>query len=135
MPVVELDVKTVEITFAVGGDFADELLRRFASFLGGDHDWCAMRIVGADEVHLVPLHTLEAHPDIGLDVLHDVPDMERAIGVGQGGGDKDATLVHEGNCRTAAKGLNCNKLRYAPVIADCVLCAAIPCGKKPCNVK
>ncbi len=48
-----------------------------------------MGIVGADEVHLVPLHALEAHPDVGLDVLHDVTDVERAVGVRQGGGEED----------------------------------------------
>ncbi len=47
-----------------------------------------MRVVGADEVHLVAEHALEPHPDIGLDVLHDVPDMKRAVGVRQRGGDE-----------------------------------------------
>ena len=40
-------------------------------------------VVGADEVHFVPLHPLEAHPDVGLDVLHDVADVERAVRVRQ----------------------------------------------------
>ena len=48
-----------------------------------------MRVVGADEVHLVALHALEAHPDVGLDVLHHVADVERRVGVGQGGGDEE----------------------------------------------
>ena len=69
---------------------ATKLLRRLAGLLGGDHDRRAVRVVGADEVHLVPLHALEAHPDVGLDVLHDVADVERAVGVRQGGGDEEA---------------------------------------------
>jgi hypothetical protein len=60
-----------------GGDLGDELLRRDALLLGGDHDRRAVRVVGADEVHLVAAHALEAHPDVGLDVLHDVADVER----------------------------------------------------------
>ncbi len=40
------------------------------------------------KVHLVPLQAHEAHPDVGLDVLHDVPDVERAVGVGKRGGDE-----------------------------------------------
>ena len=36
----------------------------------------------------VALHALEPHPDIGLDVLHDVADVEVAIGVWQCGGDE-----------------------------------------------
>ena len=35
----------------------------------------------------IALHSLEADPDVGLDVLHHVPDVEGRIGVGQGGGD------------------------------------------------
>ncbi len=35
-----------------------------------------------------PMHALEPHPDVGLDVLHHVPDVEGRVGVGQGGGDE-----------------------------------------------
>ena len=35
------------------------------------------------------LHALKPHPDVGLDVFHDVADMKVAVGVGQGGGDKE----------------------------------------------
>jgi hypothetical protein len=53
-----------------------------------------MRVVGADEMHLVALHALEAHPDIGLDVLHDVADVESPIGIGESRGDEQPTLRH-----------------------------------------
>src|SRR5688572_20093916 len=53
-----------------------------------------MRVVGADEVHLMPLHALESHPNIRLDVFHDVPDVKRSVCVGQGGGDENAALFH-----------------------------------------
>src|SRR5690242_1035155 len=39
-------------------------------------------------MHRMALHALVAHPDVGLDVLHDVADMEGAIGVGQRRGDE-----------------------------------------------
>jgi hypothetical protein len=61
--------------------------------VGGDHDRRAVRVVGADEVHLVAAHALEAHPDVGLDVLHDVADVERAVGVRQGGGDEQSSVM------------------------------------------
>jgi hypothetical protein len=78
-----------------GGDVGHELLRRLAGLLGGNHDGRAVCIVGADEVHLVALHALETHPDVGLDVFHDVADVEAiAVGVGQGGGDE---VVFPGN--------------------------------------
>jgi hypothetical protein len=40
-------------------------------------------------MHFIAQHSLEAHPDISLDVLHDVPDVERAIGVGQSGSNEN----------------------------------------------
>ena len=61
----------------VARDRRDQRLRRHALGLGLEHDRRAVRVVGADEMHLVALHPLEAHPDVGLDVLHDVADVER----------------------------------------------------------
>jgi hypothetical protein len=88
MPVVERDVKAVQIARPFGGDPGHQALGREAFGFGLEHDGRAMGVVGAHEVHLVALHALEPHPDVGLDVLHDVADMERAIGIGQGGGDE-----------------------------------------------
>jgi hypothetical protein len=39
-------------------------------------------------MHLMPLHALESHPDVGLDVLHDVANVKFAVGVRQSRGDK-----------------------------------------------
>ena len=50
------------------------------------------------------VHALEPHPDVRLDVLHHVPDVERRIGVGQGGGDEEFA-GHGGSRSTpAARG-------------------------------
>jgi hypothetical protein len=35
------------------------------------------------------LHPLVPHPDVSLDVLHDVANVEVAIGVGQGGRNEE----------------------------------------------
>ena len=45
-------------------------------------------------MNLVPHHALEPHPNVGLDVLHDVTNVKVAIGVGQCGGDENAALAH-----------------------------------------
>ena len=82
MPVVESDMEAVEIGFAPGRNVGNELLRRLADFFSGNHDRRAMGIVGADEMHLLPKHALEAHPDVSLGVLHDVANMEIGVGVG-----------------------------------------------------
>ena len=88
VPVIKADVKAVQIGFAPGGDVGDKLLWRLARFFGGDHDGRAVCVVGTNKIHLVALHALKTHPNVSLDVLHDVADMEIAVGVGQGGGNK-----------------------------------------------
>ncbi len=85
VPVVELDVKAVQIGLAARGDVGHELLGRFAGLLSRDHDGRAVRVVGAHEVHRMALHALDPYPDVGLDVFHDVADVEIAVGIRQGG--------------------------------------------------
>ena len=50
---------------------------------------CSSDLVGTDKIHFVAHHPLVAHPDVGLDVLHDVADVKIAVGIGQGGGDEE----------------------------------------------
>src|SRR5437773_1690989 len=88
VPVVERDVEPVEVLLAPLCDFRDELLRRLPRLFRSEHDRGAVRVVGTDEVHFVALHALEPHPDVRLDVFHDVADVERAVRVRQGGGDE-----------------------------------------------
>jgi hypothetical protein len=45
-------------------------------------------VIGADKMHLMALHALKSHPDVGLDVLHDVANVKFAIGIRQSRGDK-----------------------------------------------
>ena len=47
-----------------------------------------MCVVCAYKIDVVALHALKSHPDIGLDVFHDVADVELAVGIRQGGGNK-----------------------------------------------
>ena len=94
VPVVKPDVEAIQVLLAAGGDVGHELLGRLARLLCGNHDRRPVRVVGADEMHLVSLHALEPHPDVGLDVLHDVANVEMAVGVGKGGGDEQAALAH-----------------------------------------
>ena len=103
VPVVKGDVKAVQVGLAAGGYVGHKLLRRLAGLLRGNHDGRAVRIVSADKVHRVALHALEPHPDVGLDVLHDVADVEGAVGVGQGGGDKQLAR-HGGGGFRAVEG-------------------------------
>jgi hypothetical protein len=46
-----------------------------------------MRVVGTHVNAPITGKLLEANPDIGLDVLHQMANVDIAISVGQGGGD------------------------------------------------
>ena len=47
---------------------------------------------------LVPAHALETHPDVGLDVADEVPEVDVVVHIGQGVGDEDAA-GHEMSAR------------------------------------
>ena len=102
VPVVEANVKAIQVARPIGGDAGHQLLRCDALGLGFEHDGCAVSVVGTDEMHGVAAHALEAYPDVGLRVLHDVADVKGRIGVGQGGGDEQGAAGHGGRrwCRT-----------------------------------
>ena len=106
MPVVKLDMKALQVPGSFVKDSFDQLLRRDSLCFRLEHDWSSVRVVGADEMHFVALHPLEAHPDVGLDVLHDVADVERAVGVGQSGGGEDSARHR---CVEELKGWDSNK--------------------------
>ena len=103
VPVVKTDVKTIQIRFTSGSNVGHKLLGRFAGFFGGNHDGRAVGVVGAAKIHRVAPHTLKTHPNIGLDVFHDVTNMKVAVGVGQGGGHKQLA-GHVRSCRSVFRG-------------------------------
>ena len=71
------------------GNPCDELLGRDAFGLRFDHDRGAVGILGADVEAIMALHALEANPDVGLDRLDDVAQVQWAVSVGQGARDED----------------------------------------------
>ncbi|KAG1259054.1 hypothetical protein G6F65_015401 [Rhizopus arrhizus] len=88
MPVVETDVEAVQVLRARSGVAGDQRLRRDAFLFSLQHDGRAVRVIRPYEVHRVARHSHRTNPDIGLDVLHDVADVESSVGVGQRSGDK-----------------------------------------------
>ena len=92
VPVVELNVKAVQVLLATGSDFGNKLLRRDTFFLRSNHNRGAVRIIGSDKVHLVAAHAFVTNPNIGLNVFHNVPDMKRAVCIGQGGCHENRSL-------------------------------------------
>ena len=77
----------------------DQLLLGDALLVGTDHDRRAVGIVGANVDATIPTQLLEPDPNVGLQVLHQVAEMDWPIGIGQGTGDKDTSAGH-GNLRT-----------------------------------
>ena len=92
--VVELDVKAGKVPLMLFQHACDERLGRDALLFRAQHDRRAMGVVGADVMHLVPTHLLEAHPDIGLNVFDQVAEMDRAVCVRQRRRDQDAACGH-----------------------------------------
>jgi len=74
----------------LGLDARDELLRGDPLGLRLEHHRCAVGVVRADVGAIVAGQAHRACPDVRLYGLEDVPEVERAVGVGQGAGDEDA---------------------------------------------
>ncbi len=104
VPVVKADVKAVQILGALGRVARNQRLRRDAFLFGLQHDRRAVRVVSAHKVHRVARHSHRTNPDIGLDVLHDVADVEGSVGVGQRSGDKEGAR-HGCRLRLRGKGI------------------------------
>ena len=85
MPVIKLNLKTFQVLGALGTDALNELFGRDAVGLGFEHDGRAVCVVSPHKVYGMTRHAHGPYPDVGLDVLHDVANMKRAIGVRQGG--------------------------------------------------
>ena len=95
MIVVEADAEGGEVGLMLLGDAGDELLGRDALLARAQHDRRAVGVVGADVPAVVTAHLLEPRPDVGLDVLDQMTDVDRTIGIGEGAGDEDvAGLAH-----------------------------------------
>ena len=54
-----------------------------------------MCIVSADKVYGVTVHALRTHPDVGLNVFHNMTDMEMPVSIGQSGRDENLAFLHD----------------------------------------
>ena len=95
--VVEANQKASKVTRMFAVYARNQLFRRDAFLLGAQHDWCAMRVIGAHVPALLPGHLLETNPDVGLNVFHQVAEMDGTVGVGEGGGDEDFARHGDGS--------------------------------------
>ncbi len=89
--VVEGNVKVGKVALMLSVHRGNELFLTHAGSLGGNHDGRAVRVVRAEVDALVASELLESHPNVGLQVLHQVANVNGAVGVGQGRGNQEAT--------------------------------------------
>ena len=80
--VVETHPELGKIGLVLLGHPGNQRLRLYTLLTGAQHDRRAVGVVGADIQALFAAHLLETDPDIGLDILHQVTDMDRSIGIG-----------------------------------------------------
>jgi hypothetical protein len=52
----------------------------------------------------MPAELLESHPDVGLDVLDQMPEMDMPVGIRQCGGNEDAAVGHGAIVREVVGG-------------------------------
>ena len=74
--VVIADVKASKIGLMLLTHFGDHLFRGNAQLLRFQHDRRAVGIVRTDKVHLVAAHSLVTDPDISLDMLQHVAEVD-----------------------------------------------------------
>jgi hypothetical protein len=92
--VIKGDIELAEIREVGFPHIGDEGRFRPAFLLRTDHDRRAVRVIRTDEHAAVAAELLKAHPDIGLDVLDQMPEVNVPIGVRQRGGNENATDRH-----------------------------------------
>ena len=96
---VEVDAEALEIRKMAALHLFDHRLGLLPPRLGAEHDGGAVGVVGAQVDAVVPAQALEARPDVRLDALEDVPQVQWAVGVGQGAGDEHPGAQEGGDSR------------------------------------
>ena len=86
--VVEFDAEGGKVALVILLHLRNKCRFSDTRLFGGNHDRGAMRIVTAKITAIVTAKFLEPHPDVGLQVLDHVTDVNRPIGVRQSRGDK-----------------------------------------------
>ena len=94
MVVVETDQKTGEVPLMLGLHLVDKRLGRDSLLRRAEHDGRAVGVIRAHISALMPPQPLQPHPDVGLNHLHQMPEMNRPVGVRQRPGNQNPALLH-----------------------------------------
>jgi hypothetical protein len=87
----KFDMKITRNLFMVAFDIGDMFFRTNSFFFGFQHDGGAVCVVCAEISAIMTTELLESHPDVRLGLLKNMPQMQVAIGIGQGTGNEDLT--------------------------------------------
>ena len=117
--IVKLDIETSKVVLMRSVHASNELFFAATLLPSTLHDGSAVRVVRTDINAPLASQFLETDPDIGLDVLDKVSDVDRAIGVRQCGGNQDPAWVHF-VFRPRRRGTYRKKIETA-ILADAVL--------------
>jgi hypothetical protein len=91
--VVEFDAEPGEIAdmgLAHGGD---QLFLAYAFLLGPNHYGCAVRVIGANINTAMTAQLLKPDPDVGLQVLYKMTDVDVAVCIGKCAGDENFSHI------------------------------------------
>src|SRR5262245_14615498 len=86
---IELHAEAGEIPDVLLPEPVDQLLGSDSLVPGPHHDRRAMRVVGAEEDDVAAAQPPIAGPDIRLDVLDQMTDVDRPVGIGQTTGEQE----------------------------------------------
>src|SRR5690606_33485993 len=88
--VVKLDLKSSEVPFMMGLHLGDHFLFTAALFLGAHHDGGAVGVVSTNIKDSMPPRLLKTDPDVRLEVLDQMSQMNVPVGIGERARHKNA---------------------------------------------
>jgi len=80
--VIEVDMESLEVVIVFLPNAGDQLLRRDAFLFSAQHDGVPW-VSSAQTYGSCYRASLETHPDVGLDVFHQMAEVDTAIGIGR----------------------------------------------------
>ena len=92
--VVKFNIEPGEITYVCFLHIGNDFFFTATFFAGTQHDGRAVRVISTHIQNVIPSQLLKAYPDVCLDVLDQVPDMNMSVGIGQCRCDENLPLCH-----------------------------------------
>ena len=122
--VIKGDIEAREIALVTGLHFSDHFNFAAAFAARSQHDRSAVGVVGTDKNAAVAEQFLKPHPNIGLDVLDQMPDVNRTIGVGQCSGNEYFASRH--------RIQSCSSVNCGEKIGQAIFpCGSVRTAKQP----